>query len=69
MLGALVMGLKSSTMDGTASTAAILIGAASAAVVGIIALKALLHVVKAGRLYYFAPYCWLAGAAALVIGL
>jgi len=69
MLGALVLGLTSGTMGGTASTAAILTGAASAAVVGILALKALLHVVKTGRLYYFAPYCWIAGAIALAIGL
>ncbi len=69
MLGALVLGVKSSTIGGTASGAAILIGALSAAVVGFIALKTLLHVVKKGRLYYFAPYCWIAGAVALVISI
>ncbi len=69
ILGALVMGLTSRAIGGTASTPAILVGSVSAAVVGFIALKTLLHVVKKGRLYIFAPYCWIAGILALVISL
>jgi undecaprenyl-diphosphatase len=43
-----------------------LLGAAAAALVGYGALKMLLSVVKKGRLYVFAPYCWLAGILAIV---
>lgn len=67
MLGALLVGLKSTVIGGTASMPAILIGTASAAVVGFVALKALLHLVKKGRLFLFAPYCWMAGAVALAV--
>jgi undecaprenyl-diphosphatase len=67
ILGALVMGLNSDAIGGTASFAAIIFGAAAAGVVGYFALKTLLHVVKQGRLYLFAPYCWVAGAVALLI--
>jgi undecaprenyl-diphosphatase len=43
-----------------------LLGAAAAALVGYGALKMLLSVVKKGRLYVFAPYCWLVGILAIV---
>ena len=43
-----------------------LAGAITAAFVGYAALKALLHVVKKGRLYGFAPYCWLVGMLAII---
>lgn len=45
-----------------------LVGAAAAAIVGYAALKALLHVVKKGGLYVFAPYCWLVGILAIIFG-
>ena len=41
-------------------------GAAAAALVGYGALKVLLSVVKKGRLYMFAPYCWLVGILAIL---
>lgn len=43
-----------------------LLGAVAAALVGYAALKCLLHVVKKGRLHWFAPYCWLVGILAIV---
>jgi undecaprenyl-diphosphatase len=43
-----------------------LLGAAAAALVGYGALKSLLHLVKKGRLYLFAPYCWLVGILAIL---
>jgi undecaprenyl-diphosphatase len=43
-----------------------LLGAVTAALVGYAALKSVLHVVKNGRLHWFAPYCWLAGILAVV---
>ncbi len=45
-----------------------LVGAAAAAIVGYAALRALLHVVKKGSLYVFAPYCWLVGILAIIFG-
>ena len=41
-------------------------GAVAAALVGYGALKVLLSVVKKGRLYMFAPYCWLVGILAIL---
>ncbi|MGD8882652.1 MAG: undecaprenyl-diphosphate phosphatase [Desulfobacterales bacterium] len=43
-----------------------LLGAAAAALVGYAALKVLLRMVKKGRLYVFAPYCWLIGILAIL---
>ena len=43
-----------------------LLGAVPAALVGYGALKSLLHMVKKGRLYVFAPYCWLVGLLAIL---
>jgi undecaprenyl-diphosphatase len=43
-----------------------LLGAVTAAIVGYGALKSLLHMVKKGRLYVFAPYCWLVGILAIL---
>lgn len=44
-----------------------LIGTAVSFIVGYFALVALLRMVHKGRLYIFAPYCWMAGVAALMI--
>ena len=44
----------------------LMVGALSVAISGFLALKVLLRVIKAGRLYLFAPYCWAVGAGYLV---
>ncbi len=44
----------------------ILLGASIAGTVGYIALKVLMHVVRRGDLFAFAPYCWLVGTLAIV---
>jgi undecaprenyl-diphosphatase len=67
ILGALVLGLDGSLADSSVSAAMMLLGGATAAVTGYIALKLLLRVVRQGRLYRFAPYCWAAGLAALAV--
>jgi len=66
IIGAGLLSLKEglSGPDPTIQTA--LLGAMTAALVGYGALKSLLHVVKNGRLHWFAPYCWLAGIMAIV---
>lgn len=47
--------------------APLLTGFAVAFVVGFLALKWLLRIVRAGHLAYFAPYCWIAGILALCL--
>ena len=42
-------------------------GFAAAAVVGFFALKVLMGMVRKGHLHYFAPYCWAAGLAAILL--
>jgi undecaprenyl-diphosphatase len=69
MLGALVMGLRSDTISHSVTGANLALGTATSAVVGFIALKILLHVVKQGHLYRFAPYCWLVGSLTLISSL
>jgi undecaprenyl-diphosphatase len=66
IVGAALLSLK----DGFSQTDPViwmsLIGAVTAAIVGYGALKSLLHMVKKGRLYVFAPYCWLVGILAIL---
>jgi undecaprenyl-diphosphatase len=38
-------------------------------VVGYAALALLVFLVQKGRLYLFAPYCWIAGAVAIAVSL
>ena len=66
IMGALVIGLDSSLTHTTLPIAVILMGIATAGIVGYLALRILLRVVRKGKLYYFAPYCWLLGLAALI---
>jgi undecaprenyl-diphosphatase len=66
IFGALILGFDPSISQTSISTKMVLMGALSATIVGYISLKILLHIVKRGRLYYFAPYCWLLGLAALI---
>lgn len=65
ILGALVLGLDGSLAGSSVSTEMMLLGGATAAVTGYVALKILMRVVRQGRLYRFAPYCWAVGLAAL----
>ncbi len=64
--GALILGLDSSIGHTSISAKVILMGTISAAIIGYISLKLLMHIVKRGKLYYFAPYCWLLGLAVLI---
>lgn len=69
ILGALVLEADASISQTTIPAGIMLLGASAAAAVGYAALRILLFVVHRGKIYRFAPYCWLAGAAALLIGL
>ena len=68
ILGALLVGFESDAIRSTVSGLAILLGTATAGIIGIVALKVLLSLVKKGRLPFFAPYCWLTGIIAFIIG-
>jgi len=50
---------------GRGTLPALVVGFTIAAVVGLLALKILMGMVRKGRLYYFAPYCWAVGLAIL----
>jgi undecaprenyl-diphosphatase len=65
IIGALALGLDGSLADSSVSAAMMLLGGATAAATGYVALRVLLRVVRQGRLYRFAPYCWAVGLAAL----
>jgi undecaprenyl-diphosphatase len=67
ILGALVLGLDAEEMQTTISIEMILLGTLIAAIVGYLALKLLLGLVRRGQLSWFAPYCWVLGLIALVV--
>ena len=66
ILGAMILSLNSTIIQTDIPVRIILLGTVTAAIVGYIGLKILLRLVKQGHLYYFAPYCWLLGAATLI---
>ena len=47
--------------------APLLAGVVTSAVVGFLALAAVMRLVKQGRLHYFAPYCWAVGLLAILL--
>jgi undecaprenyl-diphosphatase len=69
ILGALLLEADASLSQTSIPASTMIIGATAAAGVGYVALKILLFVVDRGKMHRFAPYCWLAGAAALLLGL
>jgi len=66
VMGAEVLGLKDIVEQGLSIDLVTIYGTIAAFITGLIALKILLRLVHAGRFHLFAPYCWLAGAAALL---
>ena len=66
IIGAGALSLKDSLSHTDPAIRLSLMGAAAAALVGYGALKVLLRMVKKGRLYVFAPYCWLVGILAIL---
>ena len=66
ILGAVVLQLK----DGSISNVGflpLLCGFLSSALVGLLALKILMGMVRKGHLFYFAPYCWMLGLLVLAL--
>ena len=68
IVGAGLFGLRNGLSETDLSIKVLLVGTVTAAIVGYIALRALLQVVKKRSLHMFAPYCWLIGLVALVFG-
>ena len=66
IVGAGLLSLKDGLSQMDSIIGMSLLGAVTAALVGYGALKSLLHMVKKGRLYVFAPYCWLVGILAIL---
>jgi undecaprenyl-diphosphatase len=68
ILGAEMLALKDVTSETAGVNLTTLAGAVTAAITGYCALVFLLFVIRKGRLHMFAPYCWLVGAGALILG-
>ena len=66
IMGALVLQLDFSKGHGSIAWGTILVGSIAAAVVGYLALRILLRIVKTGQLHWFSLYCWPLGVAALI---
>lgn len=66
--GAGLLSLKNGLSQTDLALQLSLLGAATAAIVGYGALKSLLRMVENGRLHVFAPYCWLVGLLAIILG-
>ncbi len=73
IIGALIFEQRAFLLPGAMSTpqpvtASMIAGAIVAAGAGIVSLIVLLGVVKRGRIFLFAYYCWLIGVLAIVLG-
>ncbi len=68
ILGAEILSLKDLPDCRVSSNPVVILGAVTACIVGYGALRLLLRLIKQGRLHFFAPYCWLAGITALILG-
>ena len=54
--------------QGQIDVAPCLAGGLTALIVGYAALTILVYLIKKGKLYTFAPYCWIVGIAAIALG-
>jgi undecaprenyl-diphosphatase len=70
ILGAIVLELESGMMAKSSVSATTIIGGTlTAALVGYLALRFLLRVIKHGKFHLFSPYCWAAGITALMLAI
>ncbi len=68
IVGAAILSLKDVENVSNISLEVFLPGVLISCVTGYLALSFLVFIVKKGRLYAFAPYCWLAGLTAILYG-
>jgi undecaprenyl-diphosphatase len=66
IIGAFLVEMNGAGVNSDTSFVQLLIGAITSAVVGFVALKLLLRLVRRGHFFYFAPYCWLVGSMMLI---
>ncbi len=66
--GAALLVLADAFTQGQIALAPCLAGGLTALVVGYAALALLVYLIKQGKLFTFAPYCWIAGIAAIALG-
>ena len=66
ILGAVLLNFSITDLE-RIGIAPLLMGFFSSALVGLLALKLLMGVVKKGRMYYFAPYCLALGSAIILL--
>lgn len=66
--GAALLVLAETLSQGQIEVAPCLAGGLTALIVGYAALTILVYLIKKGKLYTFAPYCWIAGIAAIWLG-
>lgn len=67
--GAAILSLKDIQGPGDLSVPVLLSGTVAACLSGYLALSLLVFIVKKGRLFAFAPYCWLLGITVIVFAL
>ncbi len=68
IFGAAILSLKDADSMSNISMGVLLPGVLVSCITGYLALSFLVFIVKKGRLYAFAPYCWLAGITAIAFG-
>lgn len=66
--GAALLVLIEAIAQGQIDAAACLTGGLTALIVGYAALAILVYLINKGKLHAFAPYCWVAGIAAIALG-
>jgi len=67
IVGAMVMGFESGLLEKcSVSPTALAGGTLAATVIGYLALKILLRIIKHGRFYTFSPYCWPVGILTMI---
>ncbi len=67
ILGAGFLIIKKLPNDPSFSVTITLMGTAVSCMVGFLSLKFLVFIIKQGKLYFFAPYCWLLGLIAFYL--
>jgi len=67
--GVLEFGKMVETVPPPAEIVTLLLGAAASAISGYLAIRFLLNVIKKGRLYYFAYYCWLVALIVIIFSI
>jgi len=68
ILGALLLQLVTKSAGGP-GLSILIVGGITAAVVGLLALKILMRLIRGGRFALFAPYCWAVGIVVLLVAI